>query len=336
MENNTQYLAHSVSRTVKSNSAINHRPEASSGQRNHRKPNPRAYYYDHHSQTITLLSLCSGCGGLELGLKKVFGEILRTIAYVEIEAFAIANLVQKIEAGRLDAAPVWPNLKTFPYEKFLGRVRILTAGFPCQPFSAVGKKRATEDPRHLWPYIAEGIGACRPEWVFVENVEGIIQRKCPDGEPVLLHVLRELERRGYTATWGVFTAAEMGATHLRKRVFILAHTNNQHGCGNLGRMGRTLPAGDGDPGGIRPARPGQKLHDFEPPRIIQKDRGNIGDEAEPAMGGMPDGLPCRLDGPGMPQTGNTFADRYRLLGNAVVPAAAETAFLNLYDNLKHI
>ena len=74
-----------------------------------------------------VISFCSGYAGIEQGLS-LAGLKLRTLAYVEIEAFAIANLVAKMESGKLDAAPVWSNLKTFPAQLFRDRVDILTAG----------------------------------------------------------------------------------------------------------------------------------------------------------------------------------------------------------------
>jgi DNA-cytosine methyltransferase len=182
---------------------------------------------------VTHISLCAGYGGIDLGLNRAVGN-LRTIAFSEIEAFACANLVSKMEAGLLDCAPIWTNLKTFPWSEFRDRVDILSGGFPCQPFSCAGKRDGDEDPRHLFPYILDGIGRCRPSIVFLENVEGILSAKLtgdnwrdPAGTPVLLHVFRELERVGYKATAGIFSASEVGAPHQRKRVFILAYDNNK-------------------------------------------------------------------------------------------------------------
>ncbi len=68
------------------------------------------------TQTITHLSLCSGYEGIGLGLRRVLPN-LREIAYVEREGFCVANLVAKMEEGKLDAAPVFTDVKTFPYEK---------------------------------------------------------------------------------------------------------------------------------------------------------------------------------------------------------------------------
>ena len=193
------------------------------------------------TKTINHLSLCSGYEGIGLGLRRVLPN-LREIAYVEREGFPVANLVAKMEAGELDAAPVYTDVKTFPYGKFRGCVDILSGGFPCQPFSAAGKRNGVEDPRHLFPYIAAGIRECQPRIVFLENVEGIISAKTADGESVLQYVLRELEGLGYRATAGVFSAAEVGAPHQRKRVYILGYAEHAGSYGSEidGGIGSTV------------------------------------------------------------------------------------------------
>lgn len=182
------------------------------------------------TKATTHVSLCAGYGGIDLGLSRAIPD-LRTIAFSEIEAFACANLVTKMEAGLLDCAPIWTDLKTFPYEQFYGRVDILSGGYPCQPFSACGKRAGADDPRHLWPFIADGIRLMRPKMCFFENVEGHITLG-------LSSVISDLEELGYKVSWGVFSAAECGAPHQRKRVFILAHCQQQglegfSGDGNL-------------------------------------------------------------------------------------------------------
>ena len=181
---------------------------------------------DNTKEYIRHLSLCSGYEGIGSGLRRVLPNV-REIAHVEIEAYAIANLVAKMEANQIHPAPVFTNLKEFPFGKFRGCVDILTGGFPCQPFSTAGKREGTEDPRHLFPYILEGIRECRPKLIFLENVEGIISSKTADGESVLKYVLRSLEELGYRAEAGVFSASEVGAPHQRKRVFIMAYSNSE-------------------------------------------------------------------------------------------------------------
>lgn len=167
------------------------------------------------TQTVNHLSLCTGYGGIDLGLRRAIPN-LRTVAYSEIEAFACANLVSKMEAGCLDAAPIWTDLKTFPWSDFRGKVDILSGGYPCQPFSQIGNRLGAEDPRHLWPYISRGIEQIRPALCFFENVEGHLSLGLPT-------VISDLEELGYSSSWGLFTAAETGSPHRRKRVFVLAH-----------------------------------------------------------------------------------------------------------------
>ena len=177
------------------------------------------------TKAITHLSLCSGYEGIGIGIKSVLPG-LRGIAYVEIEAFAIANLVAKMESKQLDAAPIYTDVKTFQYKHFFGTVDILSGGFPCQGFSVAGNRKGVEDPRHLYPYISKGIEECKPRVVFLENVSGIISSKTHEGESVLQYVLSDLERLGYRATAGVFSASEVGLPHQRKRVFILGYSKH--------------------------------------------------------------------------------------------------------------
>ena len=207
------------------------------------------------TKTTTHVSLCAGYGGIDLGLKRAVPS-LRTIAFSEIEAFACANLVSKMEAGHLDPAPIWTDVKTFPWGKFRDRVGILSGGYPCQPFSAAGKRLGKEDPRHLWPWIADGIRAMRPRLCFFENVEGHISLGLRD-------VIEELASIGYETTWGIFSASEVGAPHQRKRVFILAHDSSA----GLQRLG-TDPARSSGRIETWPSRPGQPQHEWEPPRVV--------------------------------------------------------------------
>ena len=181
---------------------------------------------DYTQQPIRHLSVCTGYEGIGLGLRRIFPG-LREIAYVEIEAFAIANLVSKAEDGKLDPAPVYTDVESFPFRQFRGKVDILSGGFPCQPFSVAGNQQGTDDERHLYPFISAGIRECQPTIVFLENVPGIVSTKLPSGESVLQYVLRDLESMGYTATSGFFSAEEVNAPHRRERVFILAYAKGK-------------------------------------------------------------------------------------------------------------
>jgi len=173
---------------------------------------------DNTKELQTVISFCSGYGGIERGLE-IAGVNDRVLAYVEIEAFAIANLVNKMEKGILDPAPIYTDLKTFPSEVFRGAVDIITGGYPCQPFSKAGERKGEEDPRHLWPYIRKHVNRIRPTQCFFENVEGHISLG-------LSTVISDLEEDGYKTAWGIFSAEEVGARHQRKRVFIKGKISN--------------------------------------------------------------------------------------------------------------
>jgi len=220
---------------------------------------------------LSEISICSGYGGIGEGLKLLGVNIVFTI-HVEIETFACWNLVQKIKNKFMGNGIVWNNLKTFSGKKLRGKIDILSGGFPCQPFSCAGKRQATEDPRHLYPDIGRIISECQPRIVFLENVEGIISAKTGDGTPVLLYVLRDLEERGYTASWGIFSAEEVGAPHRRKRVFILAYSSSEGlegGLLNEIQRNRQLQYVQPCRCGRNqwPARPGQQQYEWEPPRV---------------------------------------------------------------------
>jgi DNA (cytosine-5)-methyltransferase 1 len=305
--------------------------------------------------TITTLEMCAGYGGIGLGIKNIFGERLRTIAYCELEGFAQANLISKMEKGLLDAAPIWSDLKTFPYESFHGLVDILIAGYPCQPFSSAGKRAGKEDPRHLWPWIADGIRLLQPTMCFFENVEGHISLG-------LSTVISDLEELGYKVSWGIFSAREVGAPHQRKRLFIMAHRNESGRSRN--ELGDSCEAGQGrthfeaNSHIAWPSRPGQQQHAWEPPRVVGnasserscgrcKDRGGEQPKVfrqgfectqdqrktQPPLGRDSDGSADWLDYAELQVSCDNRADELRLLGNGVVPATATRAFLTLIEEL---
>lgn len=163
--------------------------------------------------SLTSISIGPGIRGIERGVERVIG--LEHLAYVEIEAFIIENLVAQMERGVLAPAVIWSDVKTLPCEPFRGITDILLAGYPCQPFSTAGKRKGTEDPRHLYPYIERAIRIIRPRICFFENVRGHVTSGLPE-------VIASLEGLGYRVHWGIYSAEETGAAHKRERVFILA------------------------------------------------------------------------------------------------------------------
>ncbi len=181
---------------------------------------------DNAEQSLSILSLCSGMCGLERGLERAFFRLNwpepKAIAYVEIEAFVCWNLVKQMEQGLLVPAPVNTNLKTINWEVFRGKVFGITGGYPCQPFSVAGKQGGTDDPRHLWPYIKEGVRTIRPVFCFFENVRNHLNIGYEQ-------VKADLEGLGYTVREGIYSAEETGAPHKRDRLFVLAILDNANG-----------------------------------------------------------------------------------------------------------
>lgn len=316
-----------------------------------------------NTKKFTHISLCAGYGGIDMGLKRIIPN-LRTVAFSEIEAYAVSNLVAKIEAGYLDAAPIWPNLKTFPYSDFYKKVDIITGGFPCQPFSAAGKRDGDEDPRHLWPYIREGIRLAQPAIVFLENVQGILSSKLrgsnwsdPEGTPVLLHIFRELEKINYTPTAGIFSACEVGAPHQRKRVFILA-ISNRLTKESKERIFKVIQEYKSVT--PYPAFKGSLQYFWEAPRAsykntkmadpirkraqIQVKRKNSSKPvlkcstqgiSKSKMGRTTNGPTCGVDSSNIFTDCENKTDELRLLGNGVVPDTAAKAFYTLWHELAH-
>lgn len=171
---------------------------------------------------ITILSLCTGGAGLELGLDLALG-CTRTICCVEREAYADALLVQRMQEQALADAPVWSDLQTFDGKPWRGCVDLVCAGYPCQPFSFAGKRGGEDDDRHLWPEVARIVGEVQPSLCFFENVSGHLTLGFDA-------VADDLERLGYRLAVGLFTASEVGASHKRERLFILADRESER-CG---------------------------------------------------------------------------------------------------------
>ncbi len=292
-----------------------------------------------NSEEFRCISLCSGYAGIELGLKRVIPN-LRTVAYVEVEAFACTNLVAKIEEGKLDAAPIWTDIKTFDGRPFRDRIHLITGGYPCQPFSVAGQRRGTDDPRHLWPYIERIIQAVRPVWCFFENVSGHLTIGYPE-------VYRSLRLMGYSVEAGLFTAEEIGTPHKRERLFILANSRNRGFC-----RPKILSQQQGRAQTIStsknrwPARPGQPQYEWEEPRVVanakqqrpiqskstsrhrqelSQDGGIARQENNTTKGQTQSRLGRTTDGT------SSRMDRLRLLGNGCVPQTVELAWRILWQ-----
>ena len=155
---------------------------------------------------MRLGSLCSGAGGLDLAVEQVFGA--ETVWHCEID-----DAASKVLAHRWPDVPNHRDLTTTDWSA-VEPVDILTGGYPCQPFSHAGKRKGTDDERHIWPDVREAIRRLRPRYTFLENVAG--HRSLGFDR-----VLGDLAEDGLHVRWTSVRASDVGAPHQRERLFIL-------------------------------------------------------------------------------------------------------------------
>ena len=164
---------------------------------------------------LKVLDLFSGIGGFSLGLERTGG--FETVAFCEIEKYP-----RKVLAKHWPDVPIYEDVKKLTHEQLqadgLGRIDIITAGYPCQPFSAAGQRRGKEDDRHLWPEVKRLMATVRPRWGLFENVAGHISMGLDE-------VLSDLENEGYAAWPCVIPACAVNAVHRRDRVWIICNAN---------------------------------------------------------------------------------------------------------------
>ncbi len=173
------------------------------------------------SMNLNELSLFSGAGGGLLG-SKLLGW--RHVGYVEYEKYCQEIINQRIKDGFLDEAPIFGDIDEFiksgASKKYKGYVDVVTAGFPCQPFSVAGKQKGQDDERNKWPQTLQCIRDIRPRYAFLENVSGLLN------SGYFSEILSSLAQAGYNARWIVLGADDVGAWHRRKRLWILAYSDS--------------------------------------------------------------------------------------------------------------
>ena len=267
------------------------------------------------------VDLCSGIGGFALGFE--WAELSSPVLFCDIEPWS-----RKVLAKHWPDVPIAEDVKELANDPdgLVPDCDILTAGYPCQPFSLAGERRGTEDDRHIWPYIFSIVKAKRPAWCVFENVYGHVSMGLDE-------VLSDLEGQGYAARPFIVPACAADAPHRRDRVWIIARNvgdtrrrssksgrntetrekafwcassnfNKRSGkdvahCNSAGLQGRENARGTNQ---SRAQRDKQSARRSERP-----DGQNW--LPEPAVGRVANGIPRRVD-------------RLRGLGNAIVPQIA--------------
>lgn len=194
------------------------------------------------------LDLFSGIGGFALAARQVWGQDHEVAAFCEIDPDCRGWLRKH-----------WPDVMIINDIRDLkggdyGPVDLLTGGFPCQPFSAAGKRAGATDDRYLWPEMLRIISEAKPTWIIGENVDGITSmalERMPAKvasrttarhqdqdiyrgifsrqENMLLdHICKELEEIDYEVQPVVVPACAVNAPHRRDRVWIVAHSGCEH------------------------------------------------------------------------------------------------------------
>jgi DNA (cytosine-5)-methyltransferase 1 len=163
-------------------------------------------------------SLFSGIGGFELAAEWMGWQ---NTFHCEFNEF-----------GSKVLSHYWPESKHYgditksDFSEFRDRIDILTGGFPCQPYSAAGKRKGKDDARHLWPEMLRVIREVRPRYIVGENVYGLVTW---NGGLVFDEVCTDLEAEGYAVWPIVIPAAAVNAPHRRDRVWFVAYSD-LHGC----------------------------------------------------------------------------------------------------------
>ncbi|MCB1202486.1 MAG: DNA cytosine methyltransferase [Leptospiraceae bacterium] len=169
-------------------------------------------------EAVNELSLFTGIGGGIYG-SKLLGW--KTIGYVENDTYCQRVIRARINDGIFDTAPIFSDIREFVKSGFAdqynGFADVVTAGFPCQPFSLAGRQSGENDERNLWPDTLECISRIRPRFAYLENVPGLLISE------YFGTILADLAAIGYDCKWEIISAAEIGGQHLRKRLWILAY-----------------------------------------------------------------------------------------------------------------
>ena len=254
------------------------------------------------------LGLFAGIGGLELGLER--SGLCTSVCFVEKDEYC-----QKVLAGRFPEVPIWDDVSTFDGRPWKGRIDIISGGFPCQDISVAGRGEGIEGSRSgLWAEFWRIIGEIRPIFAIIENVPMLTVRGGT-------RVIADLASIGYNAEWCIISAKEMGALHIRKRIFIIAYPKGQNDGRNIAEPGEgqiqqprigPVKAAVADTerreirAGLRENEPAEKRRR----RLGYSSRTKGIWTAEPNVGRVANGVSSRVD-------------RLKCLGNAVVPQCGE-------------
>ena len=253
------------------------------------------------TQPLLSLDLFTGIGGIAHGLR----NIVRPVAFCEIDPSCQAVLRKLMANGTLPHVPIFPDVRQLPKQQggYFARVDLVTAGFPCQGFSTAGKMRGLDHTQSsLFRHLLKVLDVCVPEFVFLENVASIISLRSD-----FISILRSLLSRGYALRWTVMGARDVGALHKRNRWFCLCHrVGGANGSGAKNSSDATTVVG------------GRRLV-LPPFKRFKWDRRS---EPKPRMESV---------GKGQLRYPADYNNAWSMLGNSVCPDCVRMAFLFLWS-----
>lgn len=158
----------------------------------------------------TLLDLFSGIGGFSLGLERAG---FQTVSFCESDLFC-----KQVLSKHWPVVPIIDTIEEVKQNECTFTASIISAGFPCQPFSKSGQRKGQKDHRYLWPETLRIIKEFNPSYILLENVLGLVSLG-------LDQVLLDLENNGYTPWTLNIPACAVNAPHTRERLWVLAYSN---------------------------------------------------------------------------------------------------------------
>ncbi|NMA21796.1 MAG: DNA cytosine methyltransferase [Lentisphaerae bacterium] len=180
-------------------------------------------------QKLQAISLFSGAGGMDIGVRNAGFNIL---AEIEFDQHCCATLEANAEAQGYGSKVIHADIRNVDPKQLMTDLSIkedeldlLFGGPPCQSFSLAGKQRGLDDERGLLLFeIIRFAKDMRPKVIFLEQVKGLLSSKGKSNRrgEVFEKLLKELENIGYTPKWQVIMAADYGVPQLRERLFVIA------------------------------------------------------------------------------------------------------------------
>jgi DNA (cytosine-5)-methyltransferase 1 len=161
---------------------------------------------------VKVLDLFSGIGGFSLGLERAGME---TVAFCEYDKFC-----QQVLKKHWPHIPIHEDVRTLDAKQYRGTVDVVCGGFPCQPHSFSGKRKASEDDRDMWPATFDTIRKSNARWFIGENVKGILSS---ESGRFFGKILSDLASIGYSLEWFNIPGGAVGSPHLRNRIWMVAH-----------------------------------------------------------------------------------------------------------------